>query len=172
MGYLYSQLCETERYMITCGLRAGHSIRQIALSLQRSASCISRELRRNRSTDNCYDAVLADKHAKERRYKPRREKKLDVHRGLRHYVVIKLDKYWSPQQISGRLTKDFPTDKGMRVQIGRFKVSRPCSMIQKGKNRGFRTIRHIIVDSEIAQSVNTFPELNILGSYKNVKISV
>jgi hypothetical protein len=39
-------------------------------------------------------------------------------------------------------------------------------MIQKGKNRGFRTIRHIIVDSEIAQSVNTFPELNILGSYK------
>jgi hypothetical protein len=38
-------------------------------------------------------------------------------------------------------------------------------MIQKGKNRGFRTIRHIIVDSEIAQSVNTFPELNILGSY-------
>jgi hypothetical protein len=39
-------------------------------------------------------------------------------------------------------------------------------MIQKGKNRGFRTIRHIIVDSEIAQSVNTFPELNILGSYE------
>jgi hypothetical protein len=38
-------------------------------------------------------------------------------------------------------------------------------MIQKGKNRRFRTIRHIIVDSEIAQSVNTFPELNILGSY-------
>ena len=115
MGCLYNQLCETERYMITCGLRAGHSIRQIALSLQRSASSISRELRRNRSTDNCYDAVLADKHAKERRYKPRREKKLDVHRGLRHYVVIKLDKYWSPQQISGRLTKDFPTDKGMRI---------------------------------------------------------
>jgi hypothetical protein len=44
-------------------------------------------------------------------------------------------------------------------------VSRPGSMIQKGKNRGFRTIRHIIVDSEIAQSVNTFPEFNILGSY-------
>jgi hypothetical protein len=35
----------------------------------------------------------------------------------------------------------------------------------KRKNRGFRTIRHIIVDSEITQSVNTFPELNILGSY-------
>jgi hypothetical protein len=40
-------------------------------------------------------------------------------------------------------------------------------MIQKGKNRRFRTIRHIIVDPEIAQSVNTFPELNILGSYEN-----
>jgi hypothetical protein len=40
-------------------------------------------------------------------------------------------------------------------------------MIQKGKNREFRTINHIIVDSEIAQSVNTFPEFNILGSYLN-----
>jgi len=38
-------------------------------------------------------------------------------------------------------------------------------MIQKGKNRGFRTISNMSVDSEIAQSVNTFPELNILGSY-------
>jgi hypothetical protein len=44
-------------------------------------------------------------------------------------------------------------------------------MIQKGKNRGFRTIRHIIVDSEIAQSVNTFPELNILGSYKSILLT-
>jgi hypothetical protein len=44
-------------------------------------------------------------------------------------------------------------------------VSRPGSMIQKGKNRGFRTISHMSVDSEMAQSVNTFPELNILGSY-------
>ena len=42
-------------------------------------------------------------------------------------------------------------------------------MIQKGKNRGFRTISHRIVDSEIAQSVNTFPEFNILGSYKQSK---
>jgi hypothetical protein len=52
------------------------------------------------------------------------------------------------------------------MQISRFKVSRPGSMIQKGKNRGFRTISHRIVDSEIAQSVNTFPEFNILGSYE------
>jgi hypothetical protein len=44
-------------------------------------------------------------------------------------------------------------------------------MIQKGKNRRFRTIRHIIVDSEIAQSVNTFPELNILGSYIFISIT-
>jgi hypothetical protein len=51
------------------------------------------------------------------------------------------------------------------IQISRLKVSRPGSMIQKGKNRGFRMISHRIVDSKIAQSVNTFPEFNILGSY-------
>ena len=41
----------------------------------------------------------------------------------------------------------------------------------KRKNRRFRTIRHIIVDSEIAQSVNTFPELNILGSYEKLSLT-
>jgi hypothetical protein len=51
------------------------------------------------------------------------------------------------------------------LQISRFKVSRLGSMIQKGKNRRFRPISQISVDSEMAQSVNTFSELNILGSY-------
>jgi hypothetical protein len=42
---------------------------------------------------------------------------------------------------------------------------RPCSMIQKGKNTEFRTIRYIIGDSELVQSVNTSPEFRILGDY-------
>lgn len=97
----YTHLCEEERYMITTGLEAGHSIRQIAKHLGRSASSISRELRRNGA--NGYAALLAHTQAKARRYTPRIVKKLDIVPLLRSYVFGKVDRYWSPQQISARL---------------------------------------------------------------------
>lgn len=43
----YHQLAENERYQIECYRRAGYSIRQMARWMGRSASTISRELRRN-----------------------------------------------------------------------------------------------------------------------------
>jgi IS30 family transposase len=45
----------------------------------------------------------------------RTARKLDVHRRLRYYVRRKLDMYWSPQQIAGRIRADFPNDKDMRI---------------------------------------------------------
>jgi IS30 family transposase len=100
--------------MIVSGLSVGHSIRQIAHNINRSASSISRELRRNCS-DQGYDAFLAHHQAKAKRHKPRIIKKLKAHRHLRTYVMSKLDRLWSPQQISCRLIKDFPESKEMRI---------------------------------------------------------
>jgi len=114
MNCTYNHLCESERYMIVSGLQAGHSIRTISKNLQRSASSISRELRRNRS-DQGYAALLAHQKAKAKRCKPRITKKLDAVRFLRMYVFGKLGRCWSPQQISGRVSKDFPERKEMRI---------------------------------------------------------
>jgi len=114
MNCTYKHLCASERYMIVTGLQAGHSIRHIAKALQRSASSISRELGRN-SSEQGYDALLAHQQAKAKRRKPRIQKKLDTVRFLRSYVFNKLDKCWSPQQISGRVRKDFPKRKEMRI---------------------------------------------------------
>ena len=109
----YTHLCEAERYMITTGLEAGHSIRQIAKHLGRSASSISRELSRNGT--NVYAALLAHTQAKARQHKPRIVKKLDIIPLLRFYVFGKIDRCWSPQQISARLKMDFPDNPDMRV---------------------------------------------------------
>ncbi len=114
MNCSYNHLCKSERYMIVSGLQAGHSIRHIARNIQRSASSISRELRRNLSEQR-YDALLTHQKAKAKRHKPRIIKKLNAHRHLRMYVFGKLGKCWSPQQISGRLHKDFPEHKEMRI---------------------------------------------------------
>ena len=110
----YRHLCESERYMIVTGLKACHSLRKIGRLLNRSASSISRELRRS-SHDDGYDALLAHSQAKAKRKRPRITKKLNTHRHLRSYVMNKLDRLWSPQQISGRLVKDFPDNEEMRI---------------------------------------------------------
>jgi len=110
----YNHICESERYMIVTGLQAGHSFRKIGRLLGRSASSISREFGRNKA-DQGYDALLAHQQAKAKRHKPRIIKKLIAHRPLRFYVMNKLDRLWSPQQISGRLIKDFPDAKEMRI---------------------------------------------------------
>ena len=75
----YRHLCESERYMIVAGLKAGHSLRKIGRLLGRSASSISRELGRS-SNDEGYDALLAHQKAEAKRQKPRITKKLSAHR--------------------------------------------------------------------------------------------
>ncbi len=110
----YSHLCATERYMIMAGLQAGHSLRKIGRMIGRSASSISRELQRNYSAEG-YVALAAHQRAEVNRHKPRFAKKLHTHRHLYHYVMVKLERLWSPQQISGRLKVDFPESKEMRI---------------------------------------------------------
>lgn len=115
----YNHLCEAERYMVMTGLQAGHSLRKIARSLGRAASTLSRELGRNIAgtpdRSDRYDPLLAQQKTEERRSKPKIKKKLDRHKLLRFYCFGKLDKCWSPEQISGRIQQDFPGDKEMRI---------------------------------------------------------
>jgi IS30 family transposase len=94
--------------------RTGLSIRRIAAELGRSASTISRELRRNSVSTRGYLPHTAHRLSVQRRARPRQAKLIQGSR-LRAYVQAKLNKKWSPQQISNRLIKDFPGDPEMRV---------------------------------------------------------
>ncbi len=94
--------------------RAGMSIRKIAAQLQRSPSTVSRELRRNTASSRGYLPHTAHRLSVQRRSRPRQPKLLANPR-LRDYVQAKLNKKWSPQQISNRLIKEFPDAADMRV---------------------------------------------------------
>ena len=95
----YTHLSLEERTLISHYHDNGSSIRQISHRLGRSASSISRELRRNRNRSG-YKASTAEK-----RYLVRREKKsrLDLDPILQVYVIDRLHEGFSPEFISIRL---------------------------------------------------------------------
>jgi len=86
--------------------KKGNSNREIADLMGRHRSTIGRELERNMGQRG-YRPQQAQRLADERRLASRRPHKmenLEVHQ----YVQEKLEKYWSPDQIAGRVRSDFP----------------------------------------------------------------
>jgi hypothetical protein len=95
-------------------LRAqGKSLRQIAAVIGRAASTVSRELSRN-TAGAAYRATTAHVLAYERASRPK-PAKLHMNLELRAKVEKDLRKKYSPEQISGRLKREFPDREEMRV---------------------------------------------------------
>lgn len=102
-----------EREEISRGVAAGSSLRSIAAGLGRSASTVSRELRRNGGRGG-YRAMAADRRAWDQALRPK-PCKLETHGHLRAIVAKQLDAKWSPQQIAGWLRRTYPEDKAHQV---------------------------------------------------------
>src|SRR4030088_3255445 len=102
-----------EREEISRGIAAGQSIRQIAQGLGRGPSTVTQEIRRNGGSQR-YRATRADRSAWERALRPK-SCRLALHRELRWRVAQKLALQWSPEQISGWLQREFPTDQEMQI---------------------------------------------------------
>jgi IS30 family transposase len=94
---------------------AGYSIRTIAGELGRSPSTISREIRRNRfAGTGVYYPFDAQRKAAARRARPKTGK-LTHNPELRLFVQERLERRWSPEQISRVLPFVFPGRPDMRV---------------------------------------------------------
>ena len=102
-----------EREEISRGLARGEAMRQIARTLGRAPSTISREIGRNRGRPR-YRAIDADDRAWRRARRPKRCL-LATNRALCAYVAARLRDDWSPEQIAGTLRKRYPVGSGMRV---------------------------------------------------------
>jgi len=102
-----------EREEISRGIAVGRSLRQIARSLGRAPSSMSREVRRNGGSQ-AYRANRADKRAWEQALRPK-PCRLALNRKLRWRVAQKLVLQWSPEQISGWLKREFSTDQDMQI---------------------------------------------------------
>lgn len=103
-----------ERMQIADLLRLGCSMRQIATRLGRHASTVSRELRRHRDANGNYLPRTADHDARRQRARPKTPM-LAKNVPLRQLVQRKLNRCWSPEEISGWLKKTYPHDTTMRV---------------------------------------------------------
>jgi IS30 family transposase len=111
------RLTYQERCRIEGLLDAGCSGRAIAAKLERPASTLSREIRRNRGRHTRAGEYRADnaQHKADRRARRPKPTKLAAHTALRQQVQDRLEEEHSPKQIAHRLVKDFPDDPEMRV---------------------------------------------------------
>ena len=115
MSYLH--LSSEERYVISHLVLYGLSRREIGRRLQRHHTTVSREIKRNRPTyaDDavyCYDAgqFYADQRKRKAHHYIRQSKPKLV-----RYVQCKLKQDWSPEEIAGRLIRDYPNSERMRI---------------------------------------------------------
>jgi IS30 family transposase len=103
-----------EREEISVMRAQGVAVREMARRLGRAPSTVSRELRRNADQPYLYRATTAHARAHDRAGRPKLAK-LVTNEKLREKVQDGLQGRSSPQQIAGRLRKDYPDDPEMWV---------------------------------------------------------
>jgi len=109
-------LTQTERELIATWKAEGSSHKQIAKRLGRSCSTIGREIKRNSWKKSVYEPLHAHAQAETRKQKAWKAKHPLKNECVFAYVMNKLKRHgWSPEQIAGRLKKDFPDDKGLHI---------------------------------------------------------
>lgn len=100
----YTHFKPEQRVELAVLLRTGHKQSEIAQILDKHPSSVSREIRRNSTVEGKYNCWLAKKNCKAKRlFANRRFRKLRANKKLKRYIIRKLKKYWSPEQIAGRL---------------------------------------------------------------------
>ena len=145
----FSQLSYHDRQKIYTGLLEGRSQKEIALSIGRDKSTVSRELSRNKDHIGYLYPGQAHEMAQVRRYK--NLSKLDKNRELLEFVVQCLKKKWSPNAAAGswnRHSKDgiTITDEAIYQWIykdphyydGNAWIDLRKLLIRTHKNRGMR----------------------------------
>lgn len=149
----YTRIEPREREEISRLLAIGWSYRQIASSLNRAPSTISRELQRLRYSRDTYRPIFAQQVALTKRRRPKRNK-IANNPKLQEYVVRRILKdSWSPQQVAGRLKIEYPEDTTMNVSHetiytyifcfarGELKKQLKSTLRQKKYSRGVRQTR-------------------------------
>jgi transposase, IS30 family len=103
----YHHLSFEERFAIEKMYCGGFAVRKIADFLKRSVNTISREIRKH-SVNGVYDAVKAKQKSSAQRWRAKQQcLKVAMNSFLIVLVEEKLEKKWSPKQISGYLKREF-----------------------------------------------------------------
>jgi transposase, IS30 family len=109
-------LSQDDRIEIADGLAAGEPVKAIAARIGKSYQTVYREIARNRKADGRYQPWFAHGQAYERRRRPK-PRRLAVDARLRAVVADKLDRHWSPRQISRWLRRRWPRRLGWHLSV-------------------------------------------------------
>lgn len=137
----HRQLSSNERVVLERLFRTKKKQKEIPPILKRSPSTISRELRRNKDKNGRYRTKIANKKLRKRRKLANQKfAKLSSKSSLRKFVIRKLKKFWSPEQIVGYLAMKERKMTVCHETIYRFVYKDrpdliPCLRFQKHKYR-------------------------------------
>ena len=114
MNQNYRRLSLLDRFEIEKALSHKKSFADIAIALNRAKSSIAREVNLyGRDNYKAYYAhCMAVGKASNKRYG---KNKIIANKCIGNYVLEKLELRWSPEQISNRMSKDYPNDSAMRI---------------------------------------------------------
>ena len=98
-------------------LRGNKNQREMAELLGKSPAAICQELKRNpANTKTGYDARIARENTKNRRLiANNRFKKIGNNKWIENYIIKKIKKYWSPEQISGKIKRKWPNNESRHI---------------------------------------------------------
>jgi len=108
----HKRLSLKERVIIETLLQEKRNKSYIAKTLNRARSTITREVNK---WGGDYSATLANWNAKDDYSNKRNKDKINTHNRLKIYVYKGLLNHWSPEQIAGRIKKDFPNNPIMNI---------------------------------------------------------
>lgn len=99
----YTHFTQKKRILLSALEKRGFKQKEIARELGVHQTTISRELKRNTKPNKKYHAGEAKRMAQQRRKEANQKlKRIENDPRLKKYIIKKLQKYWSPEQISGR----------------------------------------------------------------------
>lgn len=137
----YKHFTTEKRNELAALLRARVKKKNIAKQLNRHRTTVWREQNRGKGANGRYYTLKAKRLAKEKRIKANtRFRKIENDKSLRIYIVKKLKKYWSPEQIAGRWNKDHKRKHINKDTIYKFVYEKRKDLVkylrcQKGKYR-------------------------------------
>jgi transposase, IS30 family len=112
----YKHITPDQRNELSALKRTKIKQKEIAQVLGKNRTTIYRELKRNKNENGKYEAKVAKQKTKERRVKSnQRFRKIENNKWLRAYIIRKIKKYWSPEQIEGRIKKKWTEDKSRHI---------------------------------------------------------
>ena len=112
----YKHITASQRNELAVLTRAGSRQKQIAKLLKKDRTTIWREKNRAKKKNGKYDLRKAKEDAKLKQIQAHKKKrKIENNPWLKKLIEKKIEKRWSPEQISGRLKKKYPNDKSKHI---------------------------------------------------------